>query len=370
MSNKKYDYLLVGAGIFSAVFASLASEKGKKCLVIEKRPHIGGNVYTENLKGINVHKYGAHIFHTSNEKVWEYVNRFADFNSFVNTPKANYKGKLYSLPFNMNTFYEIWGVKTPEEAKAKIEADKPALSGEPLNLEEQAISLVGKTVYEILVKGYTEKQWGCDCKALPSFIIKRLPLRFTFDNNYFNDKYQGVPVGGYTSLVEKMFEKSDVILNTDFFSEREYYMSLADKVIFTGKIDEFFDYSQGALRYRSVSFLDEILDTEKYQDTAVVNYTEREIPFTRIIEHKHFENAKTDFTVITKEYPVPYDGKNEPCYPVNDEENEALYRRYLKKSEALSNVYFGGRLGLYKYLDMDKTVEEAFSLFKKLEGSC
>lgn len=369
MNTKKYDYLLVGAGIFSAVFASLATRSGKKCLVIEKRAHIGGNIYTENFKGINIHKYGAHIFHTSNKDVWDYVNSFAEFNSFINTPKAYYDGKLYSLPFNMNTFYEIWGVKTEEEARARIEADKPVFLKEPENLEEQAITLVGKTIYERLVKGYTEKQWGSECTALPSFIIKRLPLRFTFDNNYFNDKYQGIPKGGYTKIVEKMLEGSDVLLNTDFFSDREYFSSLAKKIIFTGKIDEYFGYSEGKLHYRSLSFDEEVLDTEKYQDTAVVNYTEREIPFTRIIEHKHFENVKCDFTVITREYPAVYNGKNEPCYPVNDDKNNALYERYESKAKSLSNVYFGGRLGLYKYLDMDKTVEAAFDLYKKIEGN-
>lgn len=369
MSEKKYDYLFVGAGLFSAVFANLATKKGKKCIVIDKRLHIGGNIYTENFEGINVHKYGAHIFHTSNEEVWNYVNSFACFNSFVNTPKAYYKGKLYSLPFNMNTFYEIWGVKTADEAKAKIEADKPVFTEGPKNLEEQAISLVGKTVYERLVKGYTEKQWGRDCSALPSFIIKRLPLRFTFDNNYFNDKYQGVPVGGYTDMVEKMLVGTEVLLNSDFFEKRDYYTSLADKIIFTGKIDEFFDYSDGALMYRSLEFCDEVVFKEQFQATAVVNYTEREVPFTRIIEHKHFEGIKTEKTVITREYPVCDGDGNEPFYPVNDEKNNALYTLYENKASALSNVYFGGRLGLYKYLDMDKTVEAAFELFERLEGA-
>ena len=366
---KHYDYLLVGAGLFSATFANLAAKNGKKCLVIDKRSHIGGNIYTENENGINVHKYGAHIFHTSNERVWEYVNSFAAFNGFINSPKANYKGRLYSLPFNMNTFSEIWGVKTPEEAKRCIEADiKNASVKEPENLEEQAIGLVGTKIYEMLVKGYTEKQWGRDSRDLPSFIIKRLPLRFTFDNNYFNDTFQGIPIGGYTAMTEKMLSGCDVLLNCDYFKERARLSALADKIIFTGRADEYFGYSLGRLQYRSLEFKEETLNKPYFQECAVINYTEREVPFTRIIEHKYFENAKTDFTVITREYPKARSETGEPYYPVNDEQNNALYKKYELLAKNEKNVFFGGRLGLYKYLDMDKTVEAAFRLFEKIES--
>ena len=361
---KKYDYLAVGAGLFSAVFCDLAAKAGKKCLVIDKRNHIGGNIYTEIVNGINVHKYGAHIFHTGNEQVWNYVNTFAEFNDFVNTPKANYKGNLYSLPFNMNTFSEIWGVTTPEEAKKMIESGiKNEYTENPQNLEEQAINLVGREVYEILVKGYTEKQWGRDCKDLPAFIIKRLPLRFTYDNNYFNDAFQGIPVGGYTQIIEKMLSKCDVKLSCDYFENKDELSGMCEKTLFTGKIDEYYGYCFGELDYRSLRFCEQTLCVPDFQGNAVINYTEREVPYTRIIEHKHFEKTETAETVITKEYPEKYDGKNEPYYPVNDEKNNALYEKYKALSKNETNVIFGGRLGMYKYFDMDKTVEAAFELW-------
>lgn len=366
---KKYDYLAVGAGLFSAVFCDLATKAGKKCLVIDKRNHIGGNIYTENVNGINVHKYGAHIFHTGNEQVWNYINTFACFNGFINSPKANYKGKLYSLPFNMNTFHEIWGVTTPEEAMKMIESGiKDEYTENPQNLEEQAINLVGREVYEILVKGYTEKQWGRDCKDLPAFIIKRLPLRFTYDNNYFNDTFQGIPVGGYTQIIEKMLSKCDVRLSCDYFENKEELSSLCEKTLFTGKIDEYYGYCFGELDYRSLRFCEQTLSVPDFQGNAVINYTEREVPYTRIIEHKYFENKETAATVITKEYPEKYDGKNEPYYPVNDKKNNALYKKYKALSENEINVIFGGRLGMYKYFDMDKTVEAAFELWNSQQS--
>lgn len=366
---KHYDYLLVGAGLFSATFANLATCAGKKCLVVDKRSHIGGNIYTENENGINVHKYGAHIFHTSNSRVWEYVNSFARFNGFINSPKANYKGSLYSLPFNMNTFNEIWGAKTPEEAKRFINDDikSAGITGEPKNLEEQAISLVGTKIYEMLVKGYTEKQWGRPAEDLPSFIIKRLPLRFTFDNNYFNDTFQGIPVGGYTNMVQKMLSGCDVLPDCDYFENKSSLLPLCDRVIFTGRTDEYFGFSFGELQYRSLEFKEEKINKPYFQECAVINYTEREVPFTRIIEHKYFENAETDFTVITREYPKAQSKTSEPYYPVNDEKNNALYKKYELLAKNEKNVFFGGRLGLYKYLDMDKTVEAAFALFNEIE---
>ena len=363
-----YDFLIVGAGLFGAVFARKALDSGKKCLVVDKRSHIGGNIYTEKVENINVHKYGAHIFHTSDERVWEYVNRFAEFNSFVNMPKANYKGRIFSLPFNMNTFRELWGVETAEQAKARIaEGVNSEYKENPENLEEQAINLVGRELYEILVKGYTEKQWGRDCRELPPFIIKRLPLRFEYNNNYFNDKYQGIPVGGYTAMVEKMLDGADVLLNTDYLANRAELDVKAKTVIFTGRTDEFYGYSLGKLDYRSLRFDTETLNTEDFQGNAVINYTEREVPFTRIIEHKHFENSKSPVTVVTREYPQEFDGENEPYYPVNDERNNALYEKYRKLAESESKVVFGGRLGMYKYLDMDKTVAAALELYDSMK---
>ena len=362
----QYDYIIVGAGLFGAVFAHEATKQGKKCLVLEKRDHIAGNVYTEEVEGIQVHKYGAHIFHTSNEEVWTYVNQFARFNNFINSPVANYKGKLYNLPFNMNTFYQMWGVKTPAEAMAKIEAQRKA-SGiqDPHNLEEQAISLVGEDIYRILIKGYTEKQWGRDCKDLPASIIRRLPVRLTFDNNYFNDRYQGIPEEGYTALVAKMLKGIEVRLNTDFLKEKECFESMAKKIIFTGPIDAYFNYTFGPLNYRSVRFETEILDTENYQGVAVVNYNEREVPFTRIIEHKHFAFGKQPFTVISREYPSEWKLGVEPYYPVNNKENNALYERYKALASQQEKVHFAGRLGQYKYFDMDKVIDEALTFAKQ-----
>ena len=359
---KLYDYLIVGAGLYGATFAYKAKQQGKKCLVIDKRSHLGGNVYCENIEGINVHKYGPHIFHTSNKKVWDFVNSIVNFNPFILSPIANYKGKLYNLPFNMNTFYALWGVKTPEEARTKInEQRKEAGITEPQNLEEQAISLVGKDVYEILIKGYTEKQWGRKCTDLPAFIIKRLPVRFTFDNNYFNDTYQGIPVGGYNKLIDGLLSGIETICNVDFFNNRDYIEAIAGKIVFTGKIDEFYNYRFGKLEYRTVRFETKILDYANYQGNAVVNYTEREIPYTRIIEHKHFEFGVQPKTVISKEYPSEWKEGSEPMYPVNDEKNNALYRQYAALADKEANVIFGGRLAEYKYYDMDKIVEQVIS---------
>ena len=342
----------------------------KKVLVIDKRNHIGGNIYTKEIEGIQVHQYGAHIFHTSNKEVWDYVNSFAEFNRYTNEPVANYKGEMYNLPFNMNTFSKMWGVKTPDEAKAKIEEQINA-SGiiEPENLEEQAIKMVGTDIYEKLVKGYTAKQWGRDCKDLPSFIIKRLPVRFVYDNNYFNDKYQGIPIGGYTQIIEKMLEGIEVRLNEDFFKKKEEYIACADKVVFTGMIDEFYDYCYGQLEYRSLRFETEVLDCENYQGNAVVNYTEKEIPYTRIIEHKHFEfmcqnGEKIDKTVITREYPATWKLGDEPYYPMNDEQNNELYKKYLDKAKSENKVIFGGRLGMYKYFDMHNVISAALETVK------
>lgn len=359
---KQYDYLIVGAGLYGSVFAHEATKRGKKCLVLEKRNHTGGNIYCETIEDITVHKYGAHIFHTSNKRVWDYVNYLCEFNSFINTPLGNYKGQLYNLPFNMNTFSQIFGVTTAEEARAVIEKQKAEIQGEPQNLEEQAISLVGRDIYERLIKGYTEKQWGRDCRDLPPFIIKRLPVRYTYDNNYFNDTYQGIPVGGYNKIIDTLLEGVEVRLNTDFLENPDYYLSLCEKCLYTGTIDSFFGYSLGTLDYRSLRFETEILDEKQYQPVAVVNYNEREIPFTRIIEHKHFEFGTQPKTVITREYPADWQKGDEPYYPINDERNNALYESYKALAEKQKNVIFGGRLGQYKYYDMDKCIESALTL--------
>jgi len=357
----KYDYLLVGAGLFNAVFASEAKKHGKSVLVLEKRNHIGGNIYTEKQFGIDVHKYGAHIFHTDSQRVWNYVTGICEFNSFINTPLANYKGEIYNLPFNMNTFAKMFGVTEPEEVKKIIESEKSEITSEPENLEQQAISLVGRTVYEKLIKGYTEKQWGRDCALLPSFIIKRIPVRYEYNNNYFNDKYQGIPIEGYTSLIEKLFSGCEIRLNTDFNSDREYFLSLARRCVYSGAIDEFFDFSLGALEYRSLEFENEVLEMKEFQPVAVVNYTGREVPFTRIIEHKHFNPVDCDKTVITREYPADYKDGMEKYYPVNDEKNNALYKKYLEIGKD-KKIIFGGRLAEYKYYDMDDTVLAALEL--------
>lgn len=362
---KQYDYLIVGAGLFGAVFAHEATKQGKRCLVIEKRNHTGGNIYCETIEDITVHKYGAHIFHTSSERVWDYVNSFCEFNNFINTPMANYEGKLYNLPFNMNTFSQIFGVTTPEQAKAIIEEQKSEIKGEPKNLEEQAISLVGREIYTKLVKGYTEKQWGRDCKDLPAFIIKRLPVRYTYDNNYFNDTYQGIPVNSYNELIDKLLDGVEVRLNTDFLADKDYYLSLAEKCVYTGTIDSYFNYALGNLDYRSLRFETETLPIKEFQPVAVVNYNERQIPFTRIIEHKHFEFGKQEKTVITREYPANWEIGDEPYYPVNDERNNALYEEYKALAENEKNVIFGGRLGQYKYFDMDKCIFSALTLCDK-----
>ncbi len=362
----KYDYLIVGAGLYGAVFAHEAKKAGKTCLVIDKRGHIAGNIYCEDMDGIHVHKYGAHIFHTSNKKVWEYVNQFAEFNHYVNSPVAVYKDELYNLPFNMNTFSKMWGVKTPEEAQAKIEEQRAELNiTEPKNLEEQALSLAGRDVYEKLIKGYTEKQWGRPCTELPAFIIKRLPFRFMYDNNYFNDRYQGIPVGGYTPVVEKMLDGIPVKLNTDYFTFIKENPEIADKTLFTGMIDEFYGYKLGALEYRTVRFETEKLDMENYQGNAVVNYTDREVPYTRIIEHKHFEFGKQPATVISREYSSEWKPGIEPYYPINDEKNNELFARYRALAEKEEKVIFGGRLGNYRYYDMDKVIEAALEMAEK-----
>lgn len=395
MTNKKYDYLIVGSGLFGATFAHLAHKQGKKCLVIDKRFHLGGNIYCENIEGINVHKYGAHIFHTSNKKVWDFVNSIVDFNRYTNSPVANYKGKLYNLPFNMNTFYQMWGVTTPEEAQAKIDEQKAAyseelknkneklgLANEPHNLEEQAMLLVGKDIYERLIKGYTEKQWGRKCTELPAFIIKRLPVRLIFDNNYFNDKYQGIPVGGYNKLINGLLEGSDTMTDVDFFTDsieiasgetiqlKDDWQKLADKLVFTGKIDEFYDYQFGKLNYRTVRFEQEIIDKPNYQGNAVVNYTEREVPYTRVIEHKHFEMFGAEVydnpkTVISKEYSTEWKDGMEPYYPVNDDANSQLYAQYKTLADKEENVIFGGRLAEYKYYDMAPVIEKVIDKYNK-----
>ncbi|MDQ4483706.1 UDP-galactopyranose mutase [Bacillus cereus] len=365
-----YDYLIVGAGLFGAVFAHEASKKGKKCLVIDKRNHIGGNVYTENIEGINVHKYGAHIFHTNNKKIWDYVNGFVEFNRYTNSPVANFKGEIYNLPFNMNTFNKLWGVITPQEAKEKIEEQKrDAKITEPKNLEEQAISLVGTDIYEKLIKGYTEKQWGRSATELPAFIINRLPVRFTYDNNYFNDKYQGIPIGGYNVMIEKMLENSEVRLGIDFFESREELEGMAHKVVFTGMVDQFFDYKYGVLEYRSLQFENEIISNiDNYQGNAVVNYTDRETPYTRIIEHKHFEFGSQDKTVITKEYPSEWKPGDEPYYPINNKKNTELYKKYKELADKEDNVIFGGRLATYKYYDMHQIIGSALVTVEKELG--
>ena len=362
----KYDYLVVGAGLYGAVFAYEAKKKGKTCLVIDKRDHIAGNIYCENVSGINVHKYGAHIFHTSDKKIWEYVNQFAEFNNYINSPVARYKNELYNLPFNMNTFSKMWNIATPQEAKDIIASQIADLNiTEPKNLEEQALSLVGKDVYEKLIKGYTEKQWGRDCKDLPSFIIKRLPLRFIYDNNYFNDRYQGIPIGGYTKIVEKMLDGIEVRLNTNYLDNREEFDAMADKIVYTGMIDQFYDYKLGVLEYRSVRFETEELPMENYQGNAVDNYTEREVPYTRIIEHKHFEFGKQPTTIISREYSSEWKKGDEPYYPVNNDKNNALYQQYKELADKEHKVIFGGRLGGYKYYDMDKVIVAALEMCEK-----
>ena len=370
--EKRYDYLVVGAGLYGACFAQQAHQKGKTVLVLEKRPHIAGNVFCEDIEGIKVHKYGAHIFHTNSKEVWDYLNLFTEFNRFTNSPVANYKGELYSLPFNMYTFNKMWGVVTPEEAMAKIEEQKAEMAGkEPANLEEQAISLIGRDLYEKLVKGYTEKQWGRDCKDLPSFIIRRLPVRFTYDNNYFNALYQGIPAKGYTKMVENMLEGIEVLLNTDYLKDKEKWNGMADKVIYTGPIDAYFDYSLGYLQYRSVRFENELLDIPNFQGNAAVNYTDRETPWTRIIEHKWFTFGKDEDgndlpkTVISREYSSEWKEGDEPYYPVNDEENSKLYAKYKDLADKEGKIIFGGRLGEYKYYDMDAVVLSALSMVKK-----
>ena len=362
-----FDYLIVGAGLYGAVCAYELKKAGKKCLVIDKRDHIAGNIYTKEVSGINVHQYGAHIFHTSNKKVWDYVNQFAEFNHYINSPIAVYKDELYNLPFNMNTFSKMWNIRTPQEAKDMIEKQVKDLNiTEPKNLEEQALSLVGRDVYEKLVKGYTEKQWGRDCTELPSFIIKRLPCRFTYDNNYFNDRYQGIPMGGYTQMVEKMLAGTKVKLNTDYFEFIKENPEIAEKIIFTGCIDEYYNFQFGPLKYRSVRFETEELPMESYQGNAVVNYTEREVPYTRIIEHKHFEFGKQPTTIISREYSSEWSVGKEPYYPVNDDENTALYAKYAALAEKEGNVIFGGRLGAYKYYDMDKVIDAALTMLETL----
>ena len=363
---KKYDYLIVGAGLFGAVFAHEMTKEGKKCLVIDKRNHIAGNIYCENVEGINVHKYGAHIFHTSDKVVWEYINQFAEFNNYINSPVARYKDELYNLPFNMNTFSKMFGIKTPAEAKAKIQEELEELGiPDPTNLEEQALPLAGRSVYEKLVKGYTEKQWGRKCTELPAFIIKRLPFRFVYDNNYFNDRYQGIPIGGYTKIVEKMLEGIEVRLDTDYLANREEFDSMADKIVYTGMIDQFYDYKLGVLEYRSVRFETEELPMENYQGNAVLNYTEREVPYTRIIEHKHFEFGKQPTTIISREYSSEWKKGDEPYYPVNNDKNNALYQQYKELADKEHKVIFGGRLGGYKYYDMDKVIAAALEMCEK-----
>lgn len=395
MNNQRYDYLIVGSGLFGATFAHLAHKQGKTCLVIDKRPHLGGNIYCENIEGINVHKYGAHIFHTSNKEVWDFVNAIVEFNRYTNSPVANYKGKLYNLPFNMNTFYQMWGVTSPEEAKAKIDEQKAEAVAkmkadgvsEPRNLEEQAQVLIGKDIYERLIKGYTEKQWGRKCTDLPAFIIKRLPVRLVFDNNYFNDKYQGIPVGGYNKLIDGLLEGIDTMTSVDFFADniqklaenkeasqkagliKDCWQEIAKKLVFTGKIDQFYDYQFGKLNYRTVRFEQEIIDCPNYQGNAVVNYTEREVPYTRVIEHKHFEMFGAEVyncpkTVISKEYSTEWKDGMEPYYPVNDKENSELYAQYKNLADQEKDVIFGGRLAEYKYYDMAPIIEKALAMFK------
>lgn len=360
----KYDLLFVGAGLFNAVMAYEATQKGKKCLVVEKRSHAGGNLYCEKIAGIHVHKYGAHIFHTDDKAIWKYMNKFCTFNNYINSPLARYKDELYNLPFNMNTFYRLWGTKTPKEAMHKIESLRMDIAA-PSNIEEQALSLVGSEIFEKLIKGYTEKQWGCDTKDLPASILKRVPLRFTYNNNYFNDRYQGIPEGGYNGIFDKCFASCDVMLNIDFTAHR-HLADMAERVIYTGTIDEYFDYCFGELSYRSLRFETFVLDIPDYQGNAVVNYTEREVPYTRIIEHKHFEFGTQPKTVITKEYPAKWQVGLEPYYPINTPENEVAYKKYLELASKQEKVIFAGRLGAYKYYDMDDTVSEALKLFNRI----
>lgn len=372
---KNYDYLIVGSGLYGAVFANLANKKGKKCLVIDKRPHLGGNIYCEKKEGINIHKYGAHIFHTNNKAVWDFVNSIVEFNRYTNSPIANYKGKFYNLPFNMNTFYQMWGVTTPVEALAKMEEQKyeairkMQLDGvtSPRNLEEQALILIGKDIYETLIKGYTEKQWGRKCADLPPFIIKRLPVRFIFDNNYFNDKYQGIPIGGYNKLINGLLDGIETRINTDFFKNRSHWESLANKIVFTGKIDEFYNYCFGQLEYRTVRFEEEIYDIPNYQGNAVINYTESNVPYTRIIEHKHFEMFGQEIyecpkTIISKEFSTEWKSGMEPYYPINDKKNNELYNQYKTLADKEKNVIFGGRLAEYKYYDMAPIIEKVLTI--------
>lgn len=376
MSHMKYDYLIVGSGLFGATFAHFAARQGKRCLVIDKRPHLGGNLYCEEIEDINVHKYGAHIFHTSNKAVWDFVNSIVPFNRYTNSPVARYGGRLYNLPFNMNTFYQMWGVTTPVEAQAKLdEQRREAVEAmerdgvrEPRNLEEQALSLIGRDIYEALIKGYTEKQWGRRCTELPAFIIKRLPVRMTFDNNYFNDSYQGIPIGGYNRLIDGLLAGVETLTDTDFFADRKRWEEIADKIVFTGKIDEFYGYRYGKLEYRTVRFETETIDTPNYQGNAVVNYTEREIPYTRVIEHKHFETFGNNVydnprTVVSREYSTEWSEGMEPYYPVNDERNSTLYAQYKRLADSEKNVIFGGRLAEYKYYDMAPIIEQVMNLF-------
>lgn len=378
MADKKYDYLIVGGGLFGATFAYFARKRGKRCLVIDKRPHVGGNIFCEEVEGINVHKYGAHIFHTNSKQVWDFVNSLVEFNRYTNSPVANYEGKLYNLPFNMNTFYQMWGVTTPEEARQKIDEQKADAVremqsqgvSEPRNLEEQALTLIGKDIYERLIKGYTEKQWGRKCSELPAFIIKRLPVRFVFDNNYFNDRYQGIPVGGYNKLVDELLRGCDILTNTDYFANREHWESIACKTVFTGKIDEFYQYRFGKLQYRTVRFEQKTFDQPNYQGNAVVNYTHRDIPYTRVIEHKHFEMFGNEMqqcpkTVVSWEYSTEWKDGMEPYYPVNDEQNNALYEQYKSLAEKEENVIFGGRLAEYKYYDMAPIVEKVMKMWEE-----
>lgn len=361
--KQKYDYLIVGAGFFGSTFAFEATKKGKKCIVIDKREHIGGNVYCENIEGINVHKYGAHIFHTSNKEVWDYVNQFVEFNRYTNSPIANYNGEIYNLPFNMNTFSKLWGIITPQQAMQKIEEQKKeAKISDPKNLEEQAISLVGTDIYEKLIKGYTEKQWGRKATELPAFIIQRLPVRFTYDNSYFNDRYQGIPEGGYNVIIESMLQGIDIMLHTDYFENKESLDQISEKIVFTGMIDEFYDYKFGKLEYRSLNFENEMHETNNYQGNAVVNYTDAQIPYTRIIEHKHFQFGSQPKTIITKEYPVEWKPGDEPYYPVNNERNNDLFERYKDLADEEEKVIFGGRLADYKYYDMHQVIYQALKL--------
>ncbi len=363
VTSEKFDYLIVGAGLYGAVFAREATDHGKRCLVIDKRGHVAGNAYTESVAGIQVHRYGAHIFHTNDKTVWDYVSRFAEFNRYTNSPLANYRGEVYNLPFNMNTFHQMWGVTTPQQAEEKIRSQREAAGiGEPGNLEEQAIRLVGVDIYEKLVKGYTEKQWGRPCRELPAFIIRRLPVRFTYDNNYFNARYQGIPIGGYTKLVENLLSGIEVRLNTNYLDDREYFRHIAKKIIYTGPIDEYFDYSLGALEYRSLRFESEILSMENYQGNAVINYTDGDTPYTRIIEHKHFEFGEQPKTVITREYSAEWSQGEEPYYPINNEKNNELYKAYRKLAENEPDIIFGGRLGEYRYYDMDAVIGAALEL--------